>query len=97
MVFFSFNGVFLGGFFSFWIFGDENFWLGQVLACLRSIIRKCAYEELSGDDILKLFPPDLPIELQQILLLLLQKYQTQWKEDVSREQVLSLSLNFYHC
>ncbi|PON67913.1 hypothetical protein PanWU01x14_099100 [Parasponia andersonii] len=60
--------------------------LDPVLACLRSIIRKCAFENFSGDDILKLFPPDLPLRLQQILLLLFHKYQSKWREDVSREQ-----------
>ncbi|PON55726.1 hypothetical protein TorRG33x02_298550 [Trema orientale] len=57
--------------------------LDPVLACLRSIIRKCAHENFSGDDILKLFPPDLPLHLQQILLLLFHKHQSQWKEDRS--------------
>ncbi|XP_062113775.1 uncharacterized protein LOC133824817 [Humulus lupulus] len=62
--------------------------LDPVLACLRSMIRKCAYGNFNGDDLLKLVPPDLPVDLQQILLLLFQKYRSQWKEDVSKEQLL---------
>ncbi|OMO61311.1 hypothetical protein COLO4_33470 [Corchorus olitorius] len=57
-----------------------------VLACLRSLIRKCVHENFSGDDLLKLFPPDLSLDLQSILVLLLQKYQSQWKEEVAKEQ-----------
>ncbi|CAL5435469.1 unnamed protein product [Camellia sinensis] len=56
------------------------------LACLRSLIRKCVNENFTGDDILKLFPPDLPLDLQSTLILLFQKYQDQWKEEMSREQ-----------
>ncbi|KAF8403494.1 hypothetical protein HHK36_011598 [Tetracentron sinense] len=58
----------------------------EVLACLRSLIRKCVHENFTGDDILKLFPPNLSLDLQSILILLLQKYQSQWKEDASRDQ-----------
>lgn len=58
-----------------------------VLACLRSLIRKCVSENCIGDDLLKLFPPDLPLDLQNILVLLLQKYQCrQWKEEELMEQ-----------
>ncbi|KAH7571611.1 hypothetical protein JRO89_XS04G0100200 [Xanthoceras sorbifolium] len=57
-----------------------------VLACLRSLIRKCVRENFTSDDILKLFPPDLSLDLQSILILLLQKYQNQWKEEMAREQ-----------
>ncbi|XP_034694616.1 uncharacterized protein LOC117920991 isoform X2 [Vitis riparia] len=57
-----------------------------VLACLRSLIRKSVHENFSGDDILKLFPPDLSLDLQSLLILLFQKYQNQWKEDLSREE-----------
>ncbi|XP_062103423.1 uncharacterized protein LOC133814485 [Humulus lupulus] len=73
--------------------------LEQVLACLHSMIRKCAYGNFSGDDLLKLVLPDLPVDLQQMLLLLFQKYRSQWKEDVSKEQaplsLEALSLNQY--
>ncbi|KAG2687477.1 hypothetical protein I3843_09G053600 [Carya illinoinensis] len=60
--------------------------LDPVLACLRSLIRKCVHENFSGDHLLKLFPPDLPLDLQSILVLSLQKYQGLWKDDCSREQ-----------
>lgn len=62
--------------------------LDPVLACLRSLIRKCVHENFTGDDLLKLFPPDLPLELQSMLILMLQKYQNQWKEEMSGEQYL---------
>ncbi|KAF9670320.1 hypothetical protein SADUNF_Sadunf13G0056200 [Salix dunnii] len=55
--------------------------LDPVLACLRSIIRKCVHENLSSDDLLKLFPPDLSLDLQTTLITLLHKYQIQWKRD----------------
>ncbi|KAJ0053202.1 hypothetical protein Pint_02601 [Pistacia integerrima] len=64
--------------------------LDPVLACLRSLIRKCVRENFTGDDLLKLFPPDLSLDLQSILLLLLEKYQNQWKEEISGETVPSL-------
>ncbi|KAJ4975854.1 hypothetical protein NE237_000960 [Protea cynaroides] len=60
--------------------------LDPVLACLRSLIRKSVNENFNGDNILKLFPADLSLELQSILLALLQKYQNQWKEDASEDQ-----------
>ncbi|XP_027350634.1 uncharacterized protein LOC113861802 isoform X2 [Abrus precatorius] len=61
--------------------------LEPVLACLRSLIRKCAYQNLTGDELLKLFPPDLPLELQSNLVLLLQKNRDRWKEEISPERV----------
>ncbi|WCJ27668.1 FAR1-related sequence 3 [Euphorbia peplus] len=73
------------------VFLSEVAWPGcytslHVLACLRSLIRKTVHENFSGDDLLKLFPPDLALDLQSILVLLLQKYQNQWREEISREQ-----------
>ncbi|KAF7116636.1 hypothetical protein RHSIM_RhsimUnG0023100 [Rhododendron simsii] len=59
-----------------------------VLACLRSVMRKCVHENFTDDDILKLFPPDLSLDLQSNLILLFQKYQNQWKEEMSGEQHL---------
>ncbi|KAJ6884174.1 hypothetical protein NC652_031229 [Populus alba x Populus x berolinensis] len=55
--------------------------LDPVLACLRSIIRKCVHESMSSDELLKLFPPDLSLDLQTTLITLLHKYQIQWKQD----------------
>ncbi|XP_068664080.1 uncharacterized protein [Aristolochia californica] len=60
--------------------------LDPVLACLRSLIRKCTHENLVGDDIQKLFPIDLSLELQSILALLLQKYEHHWKEETLKDQ-----------
>ncbi|XP_062075334.1 protein CHROMOSOME TRANSMISSION FIDELITY 7-like [Humulus lupulus] len=56
------------------------------------MIIKCAYGNFSGDDLLKHVLPDLPVDLQQMLLLLFQKYRSQWKEDVSKEQPSSISV-----
>lgn len=50
-------------------------------------MRKCVHENFTDDDILKLFPPDLSLDLQSNLILLFQKYQNQWKEEMSGEQV----------
>ncbi|KAH7513160.1 hypothetical protein FEM48_Zijuj12G0167100 [Ziziphus jujuba var. spinosa] len=60
--------------------------LDPVLACVRSLIRKWVYENFTGDDLLKLFPPDLSLDVQSILLVLFQKYQGQWMEEISSEQ-----------
>ncbi|BBN69276.1 FAR1-related sequence 3, partial [Prunus dulcis] len=60
----------------------------EVLACLRSLIRKWVHENFTGDDLLKLFPPDLPLDLQSSLVVLFHKYQSQWKDEVAREQLL---------
>ncbi|GLT60836.1 hypothetical protein SLA2020_335830 [Shorea laevis] len=60
--------------------------LDPVLACLRSLIRKCVHHNFTGDDLLKLFPPDLPLDLQTLLVLSFHKYQNHWKDDLSREQ-----------
>ncbi|OVA05716.1 hypothetical protein BVC80_1417g19 [Macleaya cordata] len=60
--------------------------LDPVLACLRSLIRKCVHENLTADNLLKLFPPDLSLDLQSILVLLLQRYQNHWKDDASMDQ-----------
>ncbi|XP_062166579.1 uncharacterized protein LOC133872932 isoform X2 [Alnus glutinosa] len=60
--------------------------LDPVLACLRSLIRKCVHHNFTGDDLLKLFPPDLPLDLQTLLVFSFHKYQNQWKDDLSREQ-----------
>ncbi|XP_077241179.1 cytidine/deoxycytidylate deaminase family protein isoform X2 [Tasmannia lanceolata] len=65
--------------------------LDPVVACLRLLVRKCVHESLTGDDIQKLFPLDLPLELQSILVLILQKYQNQWKDEFSRDQMASMT------
>ncbi|PKI58924.1 hypothetical protein CRG98_020670 [Punica granatum] len=60
--------------------------LDPVLACLRSLIRKCVHEDYGEEDLLKLFPPDLPLELQSNLVLVLFRYKNQWKEELSKGQ-----------
>lgn len=68
--------------------------LNPVLACLRSLIRTCAQENFSVNDILKLFPPDLPLELQRSLVEIFQRCQNQWKEDISVTQTQSPRTKF---
>ncbi|KAF5201998.1 Cytochrome c-type biogenesis ccda-like chloroplastic protein [Thalictrum thalictroides] len=58
----------------------------MVLACLIFLIRESVHENLIVDDFLKLFPPGLSPDLQNVLLESLQKYQRQWKEEASRDQ-----------
>jgi len=58
----------------------------QLLVCLRILIRRCASEDVSKDDIPKLFPDEVPPELQKLLTLLLQKFQPEWQEDASKDQ-----------
>ncbi|KZV33928.1 hypothetical protein F511_04153 [Dorcoceras hygrometricum] len=59
--------------------------LDPVLACLRSLLMMCLRENFGCDYILKLLPPDLTLEMQSMLLVALQKYQKQWKEELSQE------------
>ncbi|XP_051150423.1 uncharacterized protein LOC127264890 [Andrographis paniculata] len=65
--------------------------LNPVLPSLRSLIRNCARSCLEGDDISKLLPSDLPLELQRMLLTLLQKLGNLWKEELSQEQLQHVS------
>ncbi|ESW33826.1 hypothetical protein PHAVU_001G101700 [Phaseolus vulgaris] len=57
--------------------------LDPVLACLRSLLGKCARYNLHHHDLLKLFPPDLPLPLRTNLLSSLRKNTLRWKEDAS--------------
>lgn len=59
----------------------------QLLVCLRMLIRRCVYENVSKDDIQKLFPSEVLPELQRLLTLLLQKFQREWQEDLLKDQV----------
>lgn len=68
--------------------------LNPVLACLRSLMRTCAQENFSVNDILRLFPPDLPLELQRSLVEIFQRCQNQWKEDISVTQTQSPRTKF---
>ncbi|KAF7833976.1 putative COMM domain-containing protein [Senna tora] len=60
--------------------------LDPLLVCLRMLMRRCVYENISKDDIPKLFPSEVLPELQRLLTLLLQKFQREWQEDVLKDQ-----------
>ncbi|KAH9319035.1 hypothetical protein KI387_020804, partial [Taxus chinensis] len=60
--------------------------LDPLLVCLRILIRKCVYENFNKDEIQKLFPPEVPPELQRLLVILLQKFQRDWREDAVKDQ-----------
>ncbi|KAG1363488.1 hypothetical protein COCNU_11G003150 [Cocos nucifera] len=47
----------------------------------------CVYENITKDEIQKLFPQEVLPELQRLLTLLLQKFQREWREDVLKDQV----------
>lgn len=74
----------------------------QLLVCLRTLIRRCVYENIGKDEIQKLFPNEVLPELQRLLTLLLQKFQKEWHEEVFKDQVRqSIMLHeayydFYH-
>ncbi|GAB4834955.1 hypothetical protein Ancab_033222 [Ancistrocladus abbreviatus] len=57
-----------------------------VVASLRAFIGKCLREDYSGNDILRLLPPGLSVDLQSTFVTLLHKYQVQWKEEMARDQ-----------
>lgn len=59
----------------------------QLLVCLRILIRRCVYDNVNKDEIHKLFPAEVLPELQRLLTLLLQKFQKEWREDISKDQV----------
>ncbi|CAO2207380.1 unnamed protein product [Urochloa humidicola] len=60
--------------------------LDPLLVCLRILIRRCVDGNVSKDDIPKLFPKEVPPELQKLLTLLLQKFQPEWQEDVLKDR-----------
>lgn len=62
--------------------------LDPLLACLRILIRRCVYDNVNKDEIHKLFPAEVLPELQRLLTLLLQKFQREWREDISKDQVI---------
>ncbi|XVE56591.1 hypothetical protein DITRI_Ditri04bG0023400 [Diplodiscus trichospermus] len=59
----------------------------QLLVCLRTVIRKCVFDNISKDDIQKLFPNEVLPELQRLLTLLLQKFQREWRADIHMDEV----------
>ncbi|KAK8695072.1 hypothetical protein V6N13_072614 [Hibiscus sabdariffa] len=61
--------------------------LDPLLVCLRMLIRKCVYENISKNDIQKLFPEEVLPELQRLLTLLLQKFQREWRDDIHMDKV----------
>ncbi|XP_072973549.1 uncharacterized protein [Typha angustifolia] len=61
--------------------------LDPLLVCLRMLIHRCVYENISKDEIHKLFPQEVLPELQRLLTLLLQKFQHEWREDAVKDQV----------
>ena len=63
----------------------------QLLVCLRVLIRRCVYDNVNKDEIHKLFPADVLPELQRLLTLLLQKFQREWRQDISKDQVRILA------
>ncbi|CAD6262644.1 unnamed protein product [Miscanthus lutarioriparius] len=60
--------------------------LDPLLVCLRILIRRCVNENVAKDDIPKLFPEEVPPELQKLLTLLLQKFQPEWQQDAAKDQ-----------
>ncbi|KAL6497178.1 hypothetical protein OROGR_029107 [Orobanche gracilis] len=61
--------------------------LDPLLVCLRVLIRRCVYDNVNKDEIQKLFPAQVLPELQRLLTLLLQKFQKEWREDISKDQI----------
>ncbi|KAL5717601.1 hypothetical protein ACHQM5_010583 [Ranunculus cassubicifolius] len=61
--------------------------LDPLLVCLRTLIRRCVNDNIRKDEIRKLFPQEVSPELQRLLTLLLQKFQTEWRDDVLKDQV----------
>lgn len=51
------------------------------------LIRRCVYENISKDEIQKLFPAEVLPEIQRLLTLLLQKFHREWREDILKDQV----------
>ncbi|XVF11531.1 hypothetical protein REPUB_Repub08aG0036100 [Reevesia pubescens] len=61
--------------------------LDPLLVYLRMLIRRCVYENISKDDIQKLFPNEVLPELQRLLTLLMQKFQGEWRADIHMDEV----------
>ncbi|KAL7197840.1 hypothetical protein ACSBR2_020375 [Camellia fascicularis] len=69
--------------------------LDPVLACLRLLIRKCVNEDFTGDDILKLFPPDLPLDLQALLFCYSRNIRASGKKKCPESRLLTSTLCYY--
>ncbi|KAL5973051.1 hypothetical protein ACLOJK_039858 [Asimina triloba] len=61
--------------------------LDPLLVCLRILTRRCVYGNYSKDEFHKLFPQQVPPELQRLLTLLLHKFQQEWTQDALKDQV----------
>ncbi|KAM4107643.1 hypothetical protein ACB094_04G161400 [Castanea mollissima] len=57
------------------------------LVCLRILIRRFVYKNVSKDDIHKQFPTEVLPELQRLLTLLLQKFLLERQDDLLKDQV----------
>lgn len=66
----------------------------KLLVCLRMLMRRCVYENISKDAIQKLFPNEVLPEYQRLLTLLLQKFQREWREDVQKDQVIYFAMGW---
>ena len=51
------------------------------------LIRRCVYENVNKDEIHRLFPAEVSPEMQRLLTLLLQKFHSEWREDIQKERV----------
>lgn len=51
------------------------------------LIRRCVYENVDKDLIHKLFPAEVSPEMKKLLTLLLQKFHSEWREDIQKERV----------
>ncbi|XP_022871601.1 uncharacterized protein LOC111390739 isoform X1 [Olea europaea var. sylvestris] len=67
--------------------------IDPLLVCLRVLIRRCVYDNVSKDEMHKLFPAEVLPELQRLLTLLLQKFQKEWREDISKDQLYCLQVD----
>ncbi|XP_078434939.1 uncharacterized protein LOC144705946 [Wolffia australiana] len=61
--------------------------LDPLLLCLRMLIRKCAIGDVRRDEIQTLFPEEVTPELRRLLTLLLQRFQSEWREDAGKDKV----------
>ncbi len=54
------------------------------------------YENVKRDEIQRLFPDEVSPELRRLLMLLLQKFQREWREDAIKDQVMHILIAL-HC
>lgn len=73
------------------------YFVGQLLVCLRMLIRRCVYDNVKREEIQKLFPSEVLPELQRLLTLLLQKFQGEWRRDALKDQVRDSRCSTFVC